>query len=60
MGCCGNTSTVKFEVDIGKRDSFIRDFFKKKFKEEEEQRTGTFIKSQKKKMIISKNSIHID
>lgn len=60
MGCCGNTSTVKFEVDIGKRDTFIKDFFNKKFNEEEEQRTGTFIKSQKKKMIISKNSIHIE
>ena len=60
MGCCANTSGVKFEVDIGKRNAFIRDFFDKKFTEEEDQRTGVFIKNIKKKMIISKNSVKIE
>jgi len=56
MGCCANTS----KVDIGKRNAFIKDFFNQKFKEEEDQRTGIFIKNLKKKMIISKNSVKID
>ena len=60
MGCCGTASIVNFEVDIGKRDTFIKDFFNKKFNYEDDQRTSTFIKSQKKKMKISKNSIYIE
>ena len=54
MGCCANTSIAKFEVDVGKRDAFIKDFFNKNFKEEDDQRTGTFIKNLKKKIIITK------
>jgi len=53
MGCCGNTN-------IDKRNEFIKEFFEKKFNEENDQRTGTFTKSQKKKMIISNNSIKIE
>ena len=60
MGCCANTSIAKFEVDVGKRDAFIKDFFNKNFKEEDDQRTGTFIKNLKKKMIITKNSVKIE
>ena len=60
MGCCANSSIAKFEVDIGKRDVFIKDFFNKNFNEEDDQRTGTFIKNLKKKMIITKNSVKIE
>ena len=60
MGCCANTSKVKFEVDIGKRNEFITDFFNTNFNEEEDQRTGIFIKNHRKKMIISKNSVKIE
>ena len=60
MGCCANTSKVKFEVDIGKRNEFITDFLNTNFNEEEDQRTGIFIKNHRKKMIISKNSVKIE
>jgi hypothetical protein len=60
MGCCACASKFKFEVDIGKRNAFIKDFFDRKFSEEEDQRTGTFIKNLKKKMIITKNSVKIE
>ena len=60
MGCCANTSKVKFEVDIGKRNEFITDFLNQNFNEEEDQRTGIFIKNHRKKMIISKNSVKIE
>ena len=60
MGCCANTSKVKFEVDIGKRNEFITDFLNANFNEEEDQRTGIFIKNHRKKMIISKNSVKIE
>ena len=53
MGCCGNTN-------IGKRNEFIKGFFQKKFNDGEDQRTGTFIINQKKKMIISNNSVKIE
>ena len=61
MGCCGATSNNNFVIDIAKRDKFINDFFKKKFESNEpETRAGIFIKKQKKKMYISKDSIKID
>lgn len=60
MGCCANSANVKFEVDIAKRNEFIKDFLNKKFKEEEDQRKGIFIKNLQKKMILSKNSVKIE
>ena len=61
MGCCGAISSNDFKVDIVKRDNFINNFFKKNIElEEPEERTGIFIKNQKKKMYISKDSIKID
>ena len=61
MGCCGAISKNDFKVDIVKRDNFINNFFKKNLElEEPEERTGIFIKNQKKKIYISKDSIKID
>ena len=60
MGCCTTNSRLKFEVDISKRNEFIKDFFNQTFKEEEDKRTGLFIKNLKKIMTISKNSIKIE
>ena len=61
MGCCGAISKNDFKVDIVKRDNFINNFFKKNIElEEPEERTGIFIKNQKKKIYISKDSIKID
>ena len=60
MGCCTTNSRLKFEVDISKRNEFIKDFFNQTFKEEEDKRTGIFIKNLKKMMIISKNSVKIE
>ena len=61
MGCCGAISKNDFKVDIVKRDNFINNFFNKNLElEEPEERTGIFIKNQKKKIYISKDSIKID
>ena len=63
MGCCGAASNNEYyNIDINKRDKFINNFFNKEFKSsnEPEERSGIFIKNEKKKMIITPNSIYIE
>ena len=62
MGCCGAVSNNEFIIDIDKREKFINNFFNKDFKSsnEPEERSGVFIKTQTKKMKISKKSIYIE
>ena len=62
MGCLGTQVKEPTFVNRKEREEFINKFFdnNKKTNEEEDKRTGLFIKNQKKKMIISNELIKIE